>query len=101
MIIFVKEITGPYCGEYTEGEKVYQVIASHLKNNDFLTLDFSGIDILSSSFFNGSLAKLFLDFPTDFLLNRLSIVGMKKIDRYVLNRVVREAKNIKEKVTTA
>jgi STAS-like domain of unknown function (DUF4325) len=96
MNISIKKITGPHCGEYSDGEKVYEVVSDHLKKGDFLTLDFSGIDILSSSFFNGSIAKLFLDFPSDFLLEHLSIVGMKRIDRYVLNRAVSDAKNIKE-----
>lgn len=95
-----KKITGPYCGEYSDGEKIYEIVAEHLKKEGLVTLDFSGINILSSSFFNGSIAKLFLDFPLEFLLERLSMVGMKKIDRYVLNRVVREAKNIKESVVT-
>lgn len=96
MNISVKKITGPHCGEYSDGIKVYEKVSEHLKKGDFLTLDFSGIDILSSSFFNGSIAKLFLDFSSDFLLEHISIVGMKRIDRYVLNRIVREAKNIKE-----
>lgn len=96
MNISIKEITGPYCGEYSDGEKIYEIISDQLKEGKFLTLDFSEIKILSSSFFNGSIAKLFLDFPTDVLLEHLSIVGMKKIDRYVLNRVVRDAENIKE-----
>jgi len=98
MNISIKEITGPYCGEYSDGEKVYEKVAGHLKKEGLVTLDFSGIDILSSSFFNGSIAKLFLDFPSYFLLEHLSIVGMKKIDRYVLNRVVRDAENIKENI---
>ncbi|MCB9774950.1 MAG: STAS-like domain-containing protein [Nitrospiraceae bacterium] len=98
MNISIKEITGPYCGEYSDGEKVYEIICGHLKKNEYLTLDFSGIDVLSSSFFNGSIAKLFLDFPSDFLVGHISIIGMKKIDRYVLNRVVRDAEQIKETV---
>jgi len=101
MNISIKEITGPYCGEYSDCEKVYEIVSSHLKRNENLTLDFSGINILSSSFFNGSIAKLFIDFPSDFLLEHLSIVGMKKIDRYVLNRVVRVAENIKESISVS
>ena len=101
MNISIKEITGPYCGEYSDGEKVYERISGPLKKEELVTLEFSGIDILSSSFFNGSIAKLFLDFPSDFLLEHLSIVGMKKIDRYVLNRVVRAAENIKENVSVS
>ncbi|MEO8327677.1 MAG: STAS-like domain-containing protein [Nitrospirota bacterium] len=100
MQILVKEITGPYCGEYSDGEKIYEIVSGPLKESRLVTLDFSGIDILSSSFFNGSIAKLFLDFPSDFLIEHLSIVGMKKIDRYVLNRVVRDAANLKQNVVT-
>ena len=35
MNISIKEITGPYCGEYSDGEKVYERISGPLKKEEF------------------------------------------------------------------
>ncbi|MDT7043310.1 STAS-like domain-containing protein [Candidatus Nitronereus thalassa] len=96
MIINVKEITGPYCGQYDEGELLYNVVCPLLLEKQSIVLDFSGVALLSSSFLNAAISKLFHKFGADFLISHLFITGMKKVDRFVLNRMIKEAKEIRD-----
>ena len=62
------------CYNSTDGQIIHDVIASHLKRNDILTVSFSGVDSVPSSFVNTALVAL---------LRRYDFSQIKRLLRFV------------------
>jgi hypothetical protein len=84
----VIEITGPYCGTYVEGEKVFNHVAQLLAKGDAVALDFTGVALASSSFFNAIVGPSKAQFG-DRLTSRLTFVNLKPQYRFVLSRTLK------------
>lgn len=72
-MILVKEIIGANCITMDQGEKIYQLIYPSLKEDTAVELDFSGIGVFASPFFNVAIGKLLKDFSRE-QLNRLLLI---------------------------
>jgi hypothetical protein len=84
----VFDITGPYCGTYVEGQKVFNRVAPLLDSGDTVALDFTGVDLASSSFFNAIVGPSKAKFG-DRVISRLDFVNLKPQYRFVLTRTLK------------
>jgi hypothetical protein len=72
----VIDLCGPFCASSEDGKKIYDSIFDKLKNTEITTLDFTGVKITSTSFFNVALGELYRDFSPDFLNYHLKIINL-------------------------
>lgn len=82
----IVEITGPYCGTQTEGEKLYRAIVPHLRANEKVVLDFANVEIASSSFFNEVFGLVAEDFGEEILESHISYDSLKPRLQFVFER---------------
>lgn len=87
MIIKIKE---SFLSDYISreaGEKLRKEILSAIKSKSQLTLDFEGLIIASTSFFDEGIAKLGSDVTTEEFSEYVTIKDLNKNDRRVLDQV--------------
>ena len=56
---------GTHLGTRFHGEQARNIIVNAIKNNDKVEFDFTGVELISNSFADESLAKLLLEFSFD------------------------------------
>lgn len=61
-----------------------------LSSNNFI-LDFNGVGVISSPFFNGSIGILLKDLPIEEILRKVKIINMPDYAKYILNTVIKNA----------
>ena len=76
--IFVFELAGKNAISMQNGDKLYKSIHPHLLAGDSIAIDFNGVSLFASPFFNASIALLLKDCllytspsPRDGLLSRM------------------------------
>ncbi|MDO4568807.1 MAG: STAS-like domain-containing protein [Planctomycetia bacterium] len=72
MNIKVKDVVGDYCITWSDGDALYGLIRDSLNRNERVVLDFLGIKLFASPFFNFSIGKLFNDFSKEYILENHS-----------------------------
>ena len=72
---------GENLGTRILGEKVRNVLAPMLKEEEKVILDFEGVDVVSNSFADECLAKLLLIMPLDELKQRTTFRGLNDFAR--------------------
>jgi len=91
--VLIKNIVGPYCGTYDDGAKVYRFIYSLLKEGKQLDLDFTGIEVTSSSFFNAAIGNLLQEFGDKDSRLPITFSNLKPRDQFILERTLDAAKS--------
>ena len=86
--LVVKDIIGPQCGTYDDGNKVFIVASDSIRAGDSVDLDFDGVEVLTSSFVNGAIGNLVRTFGDDILKTRLTLTPRNGKDRYVLDKTL-------------
>ena len=72
MRIEVLDLIGEDCITMEDGQKVYDIVFPALKQNQKIELNFSGVEVFSSPFFNVAIGRLLKDFNRDSLNGLLS-----------------------------
>jgi hypothetical protein len=75
-----------------EGEKLYNRIIKAFENKTKVVLDFNNIELLTSTFLNSSIGKLYGKYKTDFIKLNLSVTNLLDDDLLLLKKVVDRAK---------
>lgn len=83
--VSVKEIT-PRCLTEQAGRNLYEKLIPYLRDGDVIMLDFSGITMFASLFFNNSLGAFLRDFDTQYVTNHVKITNMNETGRKTLKR---------------
>lgn len=73
MRVDVKSIVGDSALTLEDGLKLYALIMPSLHNNECVRLDFSGLTLFASLFFNAAIGQLLRDFDPN-ALNKLLVV---------------------------
>ena len=97
--LIVKDIVGPYCGTYDDGVKLYRVIHSLLIKRQQVELDFEGVALTSSSFFNAAVGNLLQEFSKDASRLPVALCNVTPRDQFILDRTL-EAARLVDKVGT-
>ncbi|MEN6645408.1 MAG: STAS-like domain-containing protein [Armatimonadia bacterium] len=88
MKISVKEQVGPNCLTIDDGEIIYQLLHGPLMAGEDVELDFGGVEVIASPFFNASVGQLLRDIPEHDLRARLHFEGLSIAGTHVLGRVI-------------
>lgn len=81
------QIAGAYCGTHSEGDKVYRALEPFLLKNEKVVLDFTNVELASSSFFNELFCQIAEDFGEAVLASHIAFDSMKPRHHFVLERV--------------
>lgn len=91
MRISVSEIAGRNAVSSKAGEALYKEIVSHI-DADSVELDFAGVEIFSTPFFNLAIGRLLEKMPSDVLNQRLHMLNLTPLGFSTLRRVIDNAK---------
>lgn len=75
-----------------DGQKVYEQIATALRQNHKIQLSFLNIESLTSAFLNAAVGQLYGEFGEEQIRDNLSVIDMEEDDLALLKRVVDTAK---------
>lgn len=92
MTISIKGQFGRAAIDYEDGVKLNQALVTPLKQGLDIDLDFEGVDVFASPFFNASLASLVKDFDPADLNRRLHLRNISATGRSVARRAIENAK---------
>jgi hypothetical protein len=88
----IHDLIGENCITLDDGEIVFRLIVSELNNNSSIELDFTGVRVYASPFFNGAVGKLLAEYSPEELNNRLTFHGLSEHGDQVLRRVTQNAR---------
>jgi len=91
-MVSVHDVSGVNCITLEDGEKVYELVHPLLSKGVPVTLDFSGVRVFASSFFNSAVGQLFRDLDSDTLNRLLLIVNLESDGTTVLRRVIENSR---------
>jgi hypothetical protein len=91
-LVKVLEISGENAVAQEDGQKVYERIRELLKSGQDLQLDFQGVKIFASPFFNAAIGQLLKDFDADDLNRRLKFEHLSLVGQEVLKKVNENSK---------
>jgi hypothetical protein len=92
MMYNVVSVVGENCITVEDGERIYQLIHPELTRECDVTLDFSGVSIFASPFFNAAIGQLLRDMSVENLKLHLHFEGLSAHGNHVLVRVIDNAK---------
>lgn len=88
----VRDAIGEYGITLSDGQKVYDVIHPELRAGHLVELDFAGVDIFASPFFNAAIGNLLEDIRSEDLNQRLKISNLSAVGTDVLRNVLENSK---------
>ncbi|MFW5489499.1 MAG: STAS-like domain-containing protein [Desulfovibrio sp.] len=93
--IIIKDVIGTaQCTASEDGDKVYDMITSHLQSSERILLSFEGVQDLTTAFLNAAVGRLYNgDYQYDFIAAHLLPVDTNNDDLVYLKRVVDRAKS--------
>ncbi|CAG1020967.1 hypothetical protein MTYM_00660 [Methylococcales bacterium] len=92
MKIKVKELVGENAMTLDDGEAIYNRIHGPLVEGQTVELDFEGVEVFSSPFFNAGVGRLLADLRPEALKTGLKIEHLSDFGQRVLRRVIDNAK---------
>lgn len=84
---------GTNCITSQDGQKVHDVIYPELKKGEQVILDFAGVQMIASPFFNAAVGLLLRDLSTEDLNRCLKITNLPLYARPILKHVISNAKD--------
>jgi hypothetical protein len=93
MHIKVKELVGENAMTLDDGETIYARIHDPLTQGETVELDFDGVQVFASPFFNAGVGRLVGELTADVLNTRLKFDHLSDFGARVLRRVIENAKD--------
>lgn len=90
-IVKIKDIAGPYCGSYSEGDKVFNHLIQRWDRYPKITVSFLGVKMTSSSFFNAAFGALVFQYPINDIQSKLRFIYLSDKDKFLLNKSMKAA----------
>lgn len=84
----VRDVIGIQCGTDIEGTRLYSIIAPKLKTNENIVLDFDGVMLASSSFFNSSIGRSYREIGESIVRSQISYENLLPRLQFVLERTL-------------
>jgi hypothetical protein len=92
MHILIKDLVGANALTMTDGQRVFDAIHPQLRNNEAVCLDFEGVNIFATPFFNAAVGRLLSDLSPVVLRDRLVFQNLSPLGGSILRRVIENAK---------
>lgn len=81
-----KEINNKYAVSMDSGALLYEKLNKYFKeSNDKIVVDFEGLSVISSPFFNASISRLLKDYEIKEVASRLDLKNLPDYARNILN----------------
>ncbi|MBH8562770.1 STAS-like domain-containing protein [Nostoc sp. CENA67] len=93
MVYKIFNIVGEYAITAESGQNVYDQIHPVLLAGNSVELDFTGVKVFASLFFNFAIGQLLKDIPADKLNQQVEFIGISSDGWNVLERVITNAKH--------
>ena len=91
--INIFEVVGsPLCVASGDGQKVYERLASALKEGASVVLSFHNVSALTAAFLNAAIGQLYGEFSEEQIRSLLKVQDIQPDDIVLLKRVVETAK---------
>jgi STAS-like domain of unknown function (DUF4325) len=90
--ISIKGLIGENCITVEDGQKLYDRIHPQLKANEHVEIDFDGVRICASPFFNFGIGQLLKDLPSSSLNELLKISNLHSVGEKTLRVVIANSK---------
>lgn len=91
-ISIFEAVGSPLCVASSDGQKVYERLASALKEGRSTTLSFRNVSTLTSAFLNSAVGQLYGEFSEEEIRALLKVQDMQSDDLALLKRVIDTAK---------
>ena len=92
MKIVVRDLVGENAITLEDGDKIYRNIFPALKSEEKTSIDFTGVKVFASPFFNAAIGKLLKDFTAETLNRLISFLSLNAVGSDVLKRVIQNSK---------
>lgn len=92
MVIRIADIIGDRATDMKQGDIIYDMISEQLKKKERVIIDFDGLKTILSTFLNNAIGTLYKDYSSEFLNENLEIKNLCTEDLFILNRVIKRAK---------
>ena len=89
--IKVFEITGRNAISMQKGDLIYKTLEQNFKNKEKVILDFDGVSLFASPFFNTSVGHLLKDISVEELLQFMEPIHLNETGKELLNLVIGNA----------
>lgn len=80
--------TGDACITIEQGEPLYEQVFARLRAGDSVTMDFRGVQVFASPFFNAAVGRLLKDFSIEDFRNRVIVEGLTPVGIALMERVI-------------
>ncbi|WP_129020479.1 STAS-like domain-containing protein [Edaphocola flava] len=93
--LLIRQIIGNDYAVVTEdGDKVFQLLSHYLIDKETVTLDFEGVDLLTTAFLNSAIGQLYGNstFTSEFLNTHLKLKNIAPEDKHLFVWVIERAK---------
>lgn len=97
MNIKILDKFGPRCITSQDGQMLYDLMHPTLSQNQRVDIDFSGVEIFASPFFNYSIGQIFNTLDSENLRENLHITGENEIGHIIIERVIENSLIFKDK----
>lgn len=91
MKLRVVDQVGPNCLTIADGQSIYEAVRAQLLEGGSVELDFDGVEVIASPFFNAAVGQLLSEIPERELRGRLSFAFLSDVGVHVLERVIANA----------
>lgn len=91
MYIKIKDLVGKNAMTLDDGEAVYSLIHDPLVHGETVELDFDGVEVFASPFFNAGIGRLLGDLNAETLNTKLKFDHLSSFGARVLRRVIENA----------
>lgn len=92
MKLEITNLVGERCVTSEDGQRIYEEIHPKLAAGEPVFLDFTGVTVFASPFFNFAIGQLLRDLKPDDLNELLKVEGLLPDGGLVVQRVVKNAK---------
>ncbi len=93
MQVNVKDLVGENAMTLDDGDAVYAFIHDPLTKGEVVELNFDGVQVFATPFFNAGIGRLLGDLTADTLNSRLKFSHLSDFGSRVLRRVINNAKD--------
>lgn len=86
-------VRGDTAVSVSDGDGIFGKISKAFEKDKDVELDFSEINLLTTSFLNSAVGQLYDQYDSDFLNAHFNVVNIAKEDRPLLKKVIERAKS--------
>lgn len=89
--IRVRDVAGRFCITMSEGEALFRVLQPILRRGERAELDFDGVTVYASPFFNAGIGQLLREITKERLRQLIEVRGLSADGNHVLQRTIENA----------